>query len=127
MEVLVRVSEARNGDVAYVDGETLLDDTDRSLRALSAHLEIEPGLQSEYSTFRSTGVPKYGDPSEWIKAGRVVRRRAALPRLQLTQAQARRLSRSYESMRAFMRRNVRVAMVRRLTGRDDPLRLARQA
>ena len=120
MGTLVRVAEARNGDVAYVDGETLLDDTNRSLRLLSAHLGIEPALHSEYSTFRFTGVPKYGDPSEWIKAGRVVRRRAALSRLQLTGAQVGRLSQSYESMRTFMRRNARVAMVRR----DDDLRLA---
>ena len=127
MEALVRVTEARNGDVAYVDGETLLDDTDRSLRTLSAHLGIEPALQGEYSTFRFTGVPKYGDPSEWIKSGRVVRRRAPLPRLQLTEAQAGRLSQSYESMRTFMRRNARVAIVRRLSDRDSHLRLARQA
>jgi len=127
METLVRVCEARGGDVAYVDGETLLDDTDRTLRALSAHLGIEPALHSEYSTFRFTGVPKYGDPSEWIKAGRIVRRRATLPRLQLTEAQARSLSQAYESMRTFMLRNARVAMVRRPAGRDGNLRLARQA
>jgi hypothetical protein len=120
METLVRVNEIRDGDVAYVDGESILEDTDRSLRALSAHLKIAPELSSEYSTFRFSGVPKYGDPSEWIKSGRVVRRRAVLPRLQLTGEQARRLSQSYESMRAFMRRNARVAMVRR----DDPLPLA---
>jgi hypothetical protein len=127
MEALVRVTEARNGDVAYVDGEALLDDTDRSLRTLSDHLHIEPALRSEYSTFRFTGVPKYGDPSEWIRAGRVVKRRAPLPRLQLTEAQARRLSQCYESMRTFMRLNARMAMARRLPGRDDHLRLARQA
>jgi hypothetical protein len=126
METLVGVTEARNGDVAYVDGETLLDDTDRSLRALSTHLGIAPALRSEYSTFRFTGVPKYGDPSEWIKAGRVVQRRAPLPRLRLTGVQGRRLSECYQSMRSFMRRNARVAMVRWPSGRDE-LRLASQA
>jgi hypothetical protein len=112
MQTLMRVSEVRDGDVAYVDGESILEDTDRSLRGLSAHLGIEPTLRSEYSTFRFTGVPKYGDPSEWIKAGRVVKRRAALPRLQLSAGQVQRLSKAYESMRGFMRRQARLAMVR---------------
>ena len=113
MQTLMRVSELRDGDVAYLDGESILEDTDRSLRELSAHLGIEPALRSEYSTFPFTGVPKYGDPSEWIKAGRVVKRRAPLPRPQLSASQAQRLSHAYESMRSFMRRNARLALVRR--------------
>ena len=113
MRTLVHVSELRSGDVVYVDGESILEDTDRSLRELSWHLGITPELRSEYSTFRFTGVPKYGDPSEWIKAGKVVKRRAPLPRLQLSAFQVQRLSHAYESMRGFMRRNARLAMVRR--------------
>jgi hypothetical protein len=112
MQALRQLSESRDGDVAYVDGESILEDSGASLRGLSSYLEIEPALRSEYSIFRFTGVPKYGDPSEWIKAGRVVRRRAPLPRLQLTTAQARQLSWAYESMRSFMSRNARVAMTR---------------
>ncbi|HTN26490.1 MAG TPA: hypothetical protein VL180_01765 [Burkholderiales bacterium] len=112
MEALKQLSEMRDGDLAYVDGESILEESGASLRGLSSYLAIEPALRSEYSTFRLTGVPKYGDPSEWIKAGRVVRRRAPLPRLQLTAAQARQLSWAYESMRSFMSRNTRVAMMR---------------
>ncbi len=112
MRALVRISEIREGNVAYLDGESILENTGPSLRALSAHLDIQPALRSEYSIFRFTGVPKYGDPSEWIKTGRVVRTRAPLPRLALSGVQARRISHAYELMRTFMRRNARVAMVR---------------
>ena len=112
MEALKHLSEMRDGDVAYVDGESILEVSGASLRGLTNYLGLEPALRSEYSTFRFTGVPKYGDPSEWIKAGRVVRRRAPLPRLQLTARQARRLAWAYESMRSFMGRNARVAMLR---------------
>ena len=115
----MRVSDMRDGDVAYLDGESILENTDRALRQLSAHLQIEPALSSEYSTFRFTGVPKYGDPSEWIRAGRVVKRRGLLPRLALNSAQARRLSLAYESMSAFMTRNARLAMVRPEPGLHD--------
>ena len=111
METLMRVCDLRDGDVAYVDGEAILENTDLSLRALSAHLRVEPDLCSEYSTFRFTGVPKYGDPSEWIRSGRVVRRRVPLPRLRLDASQARRLSHAHESMRSFMTRNARVAIL----------------
>lgn len=113
MEALVRISEVRGGNVAYVDGESVVENPGQSLGALSAYLELEPGLRPEYSIFRLTGVPKYGDPSEWIKAGRVVRQRTPLPRLPISNAQARRMSHAYESMRAFMSRNARVAIVRR--------------
>jgi len=113
MKVLVRISEVRDGNVAYVDGESIVANPGPSLGALSACLELEPALRPEYSIFRLTGVPKYGDPSEWIKAGRVVRRRAPLPRLHFSSAQARRMSHAYEFMRTFMIRNARLAIVRR--------------
>lgn len=113
MRALVRISEMREGNVAYVDGESIVENTGPSLGALSAHLQLGPALRSEYSTFRLTGVPKYGDPSEWIKAGRVVRRRAPLPRLPLSGAQARRMSQAYEFMRTFMSRNARMAIAHR--------------
>ena len=112
MQTLVRVAEKRDGDIFYIDGESMLEDTDRSLHDLSTHLGIAPALRSEYSIFRFTGVPKYGDPSAWIRSGRVVKRRAALPRLRLSAGQVQRLSQAYEFMRGFMRRNARVAMVR---------------
>ena len=112
MQTLVRVAEKRDGDIFYIDGESMLEDTDRSLHVLATHLGIAPALRSEYSIFRFTGVPKYGDPSAWIRSGRIVKRRAPLPRLRLSAGQVQRLSQAYESMRGFMRRNARVAMVR---------------
>ena len=118
MRTLRRVSEIRDGDVAYMDGESILESTDLALRKLSTHLAIEP-LRAEYSTFRFTGVPKYGDPSEWIKAGRVVRRRSPLPHLQLSSSQARRLADAYELMRGFMKRTARSAILQERRSRPD--------
>jgi len=119
MKALVRISEVRDGNVAYVDGESIVGNTGPSLRALSAQLQLEPPLRSEYSIFRLTGAPKYGDPSEWIRAGRVVRQRAPLPPLHISSAQARRMSHAYEFMRTFMMRNARVAIAHH--GHDSPL------
>jgi hypothetical protein len=113
MQALVRISEVRDGNVAYVDGESIVENTGPSLDALSADLGLEPALRGEYSIFRLTGVPKYGDPSEWIKAGRVVRRRVPPPRLPFSGAQSRRMSHAYEFMRTFMIRNARVAIAHR--------------
>jgi hypothetical protein len=100
MQTLVRVAGKRDGDVLYMDGESLLEDTDRTLHGLSTHLGIAPALRSEYSIFRFTGVPKYGDPSTWIRSGRVVRRRAPLPAFAPERRQVQRLSQAYESMRS---------------------------
>jgi hypothetical protein len=56
----------------FVDAESLLGDTQAVLDGLSRWLELGEPLSASYRTFRFTGAKGYGDPSEHIKAGRVI-------------------------------------------------------
>jgi len=112
MAALVRIAAIRRGDLLYLDGEALVERTDDTLAWLSLHLELAPVLRGEYSTFRFTGMPKYGDPSEWIRSGRVVKDRTPLPQIDLSPAQLARIQSAYEHMRRFMRSHARTVLLR---------------
>jgi len=125
MASLVRIAEVRRGDLLYLDGELLVERTAETLARLSEHLRLAPPLSGEYSTFRFTGAPKYGDPSEWIRSGRVVDERTPLPKIELTGSQAGRAYAAYERMRAHMSSHARTALIRH--AEVLPLRAAKVA
>lgn len=60
-------------NAAFLTSENLIDDTDRVLGELARWLELGTALKADYRTFRFTGAPGYGDPSETILAGKVIR------------------------------------------------------
>ena len=65
--------DRRRGRVFYLDSEALVDRTSATLSALSSRLAIVPRLSENYRLFKHTGQPKFGDMSENIRAGRIVR------------------------------------------------------
>jgi hypothetical protein len=69
---LERYSELLGRNGLYLDAESLLDDTQAVLDALSRWLSLSEPLSATYRTFRFTGTKGYGDPSEHIKAGKVI-------------------------------------------------------
>lgn len=68
-----RCAEAIGGDFFFVESDDLVDKTDSVLRSLTAWLGLDEPLASEYSVFNDTGTSCYGDPSDHILAGRVVK------------------------------------------------------
>ena len=112
MQTLLRVAEMRRGDLVYLDGESLVEGTDRTLARLTDYLQLTPQLRSEYSIFRFTGVPKYGDPSDWIKSGRVIASRGPRATVELDRSQLERVSRAYEQMRAYMEKHAKLSLTR---------------
>jgi hypothetical protein len=105
LHTLVQISKLRRGRLLYLDSEAVLQRTDETLDRVTRYLAISPRLCAEYSIFRYTGMPKYGDPSERIKAGRVIRQREASPHVPLTSTQLRRLSNAYDSLRRHVMQN----------------------
>ena len=59
-------------NAVYVDAESLLGDTQAVLDGLARWLELSEPLSASYRTFRFTGTKGYGDPSEHIKAGKII-------------------------------------------------------
>lgn len=52
----------------------LINDTELVLQALQKLLGLKRPLSEEYEVLRTTGKPIVGDPSETIKAGRIIRK-----------------------------------------------------
>jgi hypothetical protein len=74
LEALTRYGMLLRERALLVEYDDLIDHTDDTLTALTSFLDLELPLTSNYSTHRMTGkVPGFGDPSNNIKIGRVVR------------------------------------------------------
>jgi hypothetical protein len=59
----------------FLRAESLLDDTDVTLRFLERALELDSPLSEEYTVFEMTGEAGSGDTSSTICSGRIVRDR----------------------------------------------------
>lgn len=68
---LIKISEVFNKDCYFIESDSLINDTDNILSALSSWLMLETPLKSSYKLFQNTGKAGYGDPSENINAGKI--------------------------------------------------------
>jgi hypothetical protein len=62
----------------------LIDDTPRVLGDLTRVLDLHEPLWEEHRTSKLTGVPKYGDPGQYISTGNIVRDRSDDSDIELT-------------------------------------------
>jgi hypothetical protein len=62
----------------------LIDDTPRVLGDLTRFLDLHEPLWEEDRTSKLTGVPKYGDPGQYITTGNIVRDRSDDSDIELT-------------------------------------------
>ncbi len=60
----------------FLPAESLVDDTAGAFRFLERELGLSEPLCEEYTIFERTGKPNYGDTSETIRTGRIVRERS---------------------------------------------------
>ncbi len=82
-----------NTNGIFLQAERLIDDTEAVLGSLTGWLRLEEKLTPEYKLFKYTGKPGFGDPSSFIRTGRLVkgdrgdtRVRAQIPPEVLSQA-----------------------------------------
>ncbi len=75
IQAMRQVLDRRAGRALYLDADCLIEDPSRVLPAVSDYLGLTPSISEEYRLFLKTGAPKYGDPSPWIRSGRIVRDR----------------------------------------------------
>lgn len=74
---LARLSEKFRGRYFVLKSEDLINDTDRTLRALSGFLTLETPLSEHYETFAKTGRRGFGDSSSNITSGKIVKKKPA--------------------------------------------------
>ncbi len=75
LKYLEKLVERTNGKGVYVDAEKIVDNTDFVLGYLTDWLQLPSKLSSEYKTFSKTGKPGFGDPSDNIKQGKIIKNR----------------------------------------------------
>jgi len=100
-ETLASLSE-RNPHASVVFGEALVRETKATLRALQRLLGLRRPLREDYARFRRTGIAGFGDPSDAIKAGKVLTDRAA-PEFVVSPEIDRELWSSYQNASTRMR------------------------
>jgi hypothetical protein len=64
-----------NRNAVYLDAEKIVHNTDFVLGYLTDWLQLPTKLSSEYKTFSHTGKPGFGDPSDNIKQGKIIKNR----------------------------------------------------
>ena len=57
----------------FIESEQLIDNTEVILDLLTDWLKLGEKLSPHYKTFKYTGVRGYGDPSEIIKTGKIIK------------------------------------------------------
>jgi len=73
MKTLQQIVERRKGRAIYLDAEAVIERPSDTLHRLSGYLGLMPDISENYQMFSKTGVGKYGDPSPWIKSGKIVK------------------------------------------------------
>lgn len=97
-----RAREAE-GKAFFLEAERIIGDSETVLDSLTRWLGLGDKLTPNYSRFKYTGVPGYGDPSELIKSGVIVKRERQSSGVHLDQAILDRAIESYESCREVLR------------------------
>lgn len=69
MDIVGRVDRG----VCFIEADKLIDDTEEELNRITAFLDLNDPLTSSYNSFNKTGKAVFGDPSENIKSGSIVR------------------------------------------------------
>jgi len=75
LEVLENLAKRTNGRSVYLDAEKVVSNTDFVLGYLTDWLQLPSKLSSEYKIFSKTGKPGFGDPSDNIKQGKIIKNR----------------------------------------------------
>lgn len=72
LKLIIHQAKVTQGRSIYVNSNDLVQHTDETLKRLSRWLKLENPLRAKYTLFKDTGKPLSGDPSENIKAGRII-------------------------------------------------------
>jgi hypothetical protein len=72
-QIAKKRAEAGASSAFFLDCERLLDDTSLVLQELTQWLGLATELNADYKIFRTTGQLGWGDPSDAIRSGRIVR------------------------------------------------------
>lgn len=70
---LEKYAERMNGDYCFINSDALVEQSGPLLEALGKWLELDGTLSANYSIFGNTGQAPYGDNSNNIQAGKILK------------------------------------------------------
>ena len=104
LQRLQQIILQRGGEVLFLQGEAVVQQSERVLQRLSEWLQLEQPLSSDYQRFQHTGKRKLGDSSAHIHSGRILsdaeRARDRTPLLQ--SGEVARSEAAYQRFMAFV-------------------------
>jgi len=101
MQMLQQIVERRKGRVIYLDADLLIEEPADTLRSLSKSLGLTPDISENYELFPKTGIGKHGDPSPWIKMGKIVKDRDQAPSPSALPSEIDNAIKAYADLRKF--------------------------
>lgn len=105
MQGMVQMAKARkDGELLFFAAEQVVEDTPQVLAAIQRYLGLQEPFAEEYKTKPLTGVGLFGDPSDFIKAGRVVKDRTDNSAIEIPDKVRGELIESYEEAQLQLRR-----------------------
>ena len=93
---------AQNKPIYYLDAESLVEDTERTLQTISFWFALSPELDAKYRLFTLTGKKHYGDSSENIKTGSIKKAKTGYKDIKLDSAMLNKAEYAYGSARTCL-------------------------
>lgn len=75
LKYMSSIAEKIGSNAVFIRGEELINNTEIVLTNLTNWLQLKTPLSDKYQTFDKTGTKNYGDPSNNIKAGQILKNR----------------------------------------------------
>lgn len=96
LRFLAAMAERIDNRWLFMDGEQLVHETRASLDAIASFLALDSRLEESYSLFAHSGHQGWGDDSDAIRAGRVLRDQQPREAAEINDELLARASRAYE-------------------------------
>lgn len=75
LDGIVKTAQNKQTQSMFFEADQLLDNTEAVLGTLTSFLHLAHPLRDDYQTGELTGKRKYGDPSQYIRSGTIVKER----------------------------------------------------
>lgn len=98
LNTLLKYAKVTKGNTVFIEGQQLIDNTEEILASLTNYLELSEPLRKEYDTFTLTGTVAFGDTSEHIKKGKIVKKRSSYETILISQKNKDRTTRHYQNV-----------------------------
>ena len=96
--VYVKLSLDNQIPIVAIKSEQIITDSDRVLLFLSKQYGLVNPLSEEYDMNEHTGKVKYGDPSDLIKTGKIIKDRKTKVEIELTKSQEEIIQKKYNEL-----------------------------